>query len=133
MNLWEDKKKMNFSILLWMIFCHVVDDYYLQGCLANLKQKKFWEENAPQKLYKYDYIVALLMHAFSWSFMIMLPILVNQKSDPSPMYFICLLGNMILHAKVDNEKANKYTINLIIDQTIHILQIIVTFCCFVSM
>jgi len=22
-----------------MLFCHVIDDYFLQGCLASLKQK----------------------------------------------------------------------------------------------
>lgn len=35
-------------LLLLMIFCHIVDDYYLQGWLASAKQKKWWEENAPQ-------------------------------------------------------------------------------------
>lgn len=64
-------------IVLWMIFFHIVDDYYLQGWLASAKQKKWWEENAPQPLYKYDYIWALLMHSFSWAFMIMLPIAVS--------------------------------------------------------
>ena len=40
-----------FALLL-MIFCHIVDDYYLQGWLALAKQKKYWQENAPDKLYK---------------------------------------------------------------------------------
>lgn len=31
-------------VVLAMIFCHIVDDYYLQGTLANLKQKSFWEK-----------------------------------------------------------------------------------------
>lgn len=60
-------------ILFTMIFCHIVDDYYLQGWLASAKQKSWWEKNAPEKLYKYDYLAALFMHSFSWSFMIMLP------------------------------------------------------------
>ena len=41
-------------ILLLMIFLHIVDDYYLQGWLASAKQKSYWEQNAPDKLYKYD-------------------------------------------------------------------------------
>ncbi len=49
----------NVFVLLSMIFLHIVDDYYLQGILASMKQKSWWEENAPQRLYKYDYIVAL--------------------------------------------------------------------------
>ena len=39
-----------------MIFCHIVDDYYLQGKLASMKQKSWWEKNAPDRLYKYDYL-----------------------------------------------------------------------------
>ena len=61
-----------------MIFLHVVDDYYLQGILAQLKQKSWWEKNAPDPLYKNDYKVALVTHAFSWTFMIMLPITITM-------------------------------------------------------
>ena len=46
-------------IFLTMIFLHIVDDYYLQGILAQMKQKKFWKEQAPDELYKYDYIVLI--------------------------------------------------------------------------
>lgn len=62
----------NVFTILAMVFCHIVDDYYLQGCLASMKQKKWWQENTPQKLYKYDYIVALIMHSMSWSFMVII-------------------------------------------------------------
>lgn len=33
-------------LLLTMLFCHIVDDYYLQGWLASAKQKSWWEKNA---------------------------------------------------------------------------------------
>jgi hypothetical protein len=59
-------------LLLAILFCHIVDDYYLQGWLASAKQKSWWEKNAPDNLYKNDYIMALCEHAFSWTFMIML-------------------------------------------------------------
>ena len=62
-------------LLLTMLFCHIVDDYYLQGWLASAKQKLWWEKNVPDKLYKNDYIMALCEHAFSWTFMIMLPLM----------------------------------------------------------
>lgn len=42
-----------------MIFSHIIDDYYLQGWMASAKQKSWWEQNAPDKLYKYDYLVVL--------------------------------------------------------------------------
>ena len=42
-------------VLFAMLFCHIVDDYYLQGILASMKQKSWWEANAPVPLYKNDY------------------------------------------------------------------------------
>ena len=114
-------------VFILMIFCHIVDDYYLQGWLASAKQKKWWKENAPQGLYKYDYIVALIMHSFSWSFMIMLPIVIINNFQVGYMYVYVLIVNMFWHASTDNLKANKLKINLIQDQITHIVQIIVTF------
>ena len=113
-------------IVLLMIFCHIVDDYYLQGWLASAKQKKWWEENAPNKLYKYDYIWALITHSFSWAFMIMLPIayVYNFKIDVS--FIVCFIANLVGHACTDHEKANKFTINLWIDQVVHLSQILLT-------
>jgi hypothetical protein len=62
-------------ILLSMLFMHIVDDYYLQGILASMKQKSWWQKLESYKdFYKYDYIVALIMHSFSWAFMVMMPI-----------------------------------------------------------
>ena len=112
-------------ILLLMIFLHIVDDYYLQGILAQMKQKKFWEENAPEEIYKYDYIWALLMHAFSWTFMIMLPVYFSVAVMPA--FYIFFAGNLIIHAYVDHLKANKHKICLWTDQLIHLAQILVTF------
>lgn len=120
---------MKDYILLFMLFAHVVDDFYLQGILAKLKQKSWWEQNHPEPLYRYDYIVGLLMHSFSWSFMIILPILILVQ--PS-MYFICLalIANTMGHALIDDLKANKGHINLIADQGCHLLQIIITYFAF---
>lgn len=114
-------------ILLSMMFLHIVDDYYLQGILAKLKQKSWWQENAPHDLYKNDYIVALIMHAFSWSFMIMVPIFIHSSFKPSWFIIIAFIVNACVHAIVDDMKANKRVINLIIDQTCHIAQVLSTF------
>ena len=120
-------------ILLSMIFCHIADDYYLQGWLASAKQKSWWEKNAPDKLYKNDYIMALFMHSFSWSFMIMIPIIVYSLVSGIGLkewlvipYFV----NMAIHCIVDDLKANKKKINLIQDQITHLIQIIVTWIAF---
>lgn len=116
-------------VLLVMIFCHIVDDYCLQtiGPIATMKQKKWWEENHPQKLYKYDYLVALLMHSLSWAFMVMLPISFYLSWDIGTKFVVVFVTNTLLHAFVDNAKANWLAINLIVDQSFHMLQIAGTF------
>jgi len=114
--------------ILWlMIFCHIVDDYYLQGWLASAKQKKYWEDNAPDEMYKHDYIWALLMHSFSWSFMIMLPIAYVFNFNITGLFTIVFIANIAIHAFVDDLKANRKKINLIQDQLIHLWQIFFTF------
>ena len=117
---------MKLFILLCMIFCHVVDDYYSQGILASMKQKSWWENNYPDKLYKYDYLMALFMHSFSWSFMIMLSPTVYTMIVGATWYPILYVLNLCVHFYVDNLKANKMKINLIQDQCIHLVQIVVT-------
>lgn len=114
-----------FTILL-MIFCHIIDDYYLQGWLASAKQKKYWEENAPDKMYRFDYIWALIMHSFSWAFMIMLPIAYSLSFDIGISFLIAFLVNVIVHGVTDDLKANRKKINLWQDQIIHLLQIAIT-------
>lgn len=117
---------MKLFILLCMIFCHIVDDYYSQGILALMKQKSWWENNYPDKLYKYDYLMALFMHSFSWAFMIMLPPTVYTMIVGATWYPILYVLNLCVHFYVDNLKANKMKINLIQDQCIHLAQIVVT-------
>lgn len=124
-------------LLLAMIFLHIVDDYYLQGWLASAKQKSYWEQNAPDKLYKHDYIMALFMHSFSWAFMIMLiPTIyalsitsnINSTSIAIAIFFFL---NLILHMITDDKKANRKEINLIQDQLIHLSQILFTWVIFI--
>ena len=113
-------------VILWMIFFHIVDDYYLQGWLASAKQKSYWEQNAPDKLYEHDYIWALIMHSFSWSFMIMLPIAYVQQFNVGFWFVILFAFNIFIHACVDNAKANLKAINLWTDQFVHMCQIVLT-------
>ena len=121
----------NTFIFLAMIFCHIVDDYYLQGWLASAKQKKYWEENAPDKMYKHDYIWALIMHSFSWTFMIMLPVAFLMKFNVNLDFVMIFIWNVIIYAVTDDAKANRKKINLIQDQITHLMQITLTFLCLV--
>lgn len=113
-------------ILLFMIFCHIVDDYYLQGWLASAKQREWWVKNAPDELYKHDYLMALFMHSFSWAFMITLPLTIYVILFGGTWYPVLFIGNLIIHAITDDAKANQKKINLIQDQMIHMTQIVGT-------
>lgn len=121
-------------IFIAMLFCHIVDDFYLQGILAKLKQKQWWQENAPDPLYKLDYTVALVAHALSWAITISIPLIVyvfiNNIENGMTYIVISIVINMFIHGIVDNLKANKHKINLQIDQLIHLLQIWLTFAIF---
>ena len=117
---------MQAFVVLAMLFCHVFDDYFLQGCLANMKQRGWWEQNAPDRRYRHDYIVALIMHAISWSFMIMLPIAMYYRFQLNALFVHGFVTNVIVHAVVDDWKANKKWINLVVDQMAHMCQIAFT-------
>ena len=120
-------------LLFVMFFLHIVDDFYLQkGLLANMKQKDWWRSQKEYKdLYKYDYIWALLLHAFSWSFMVMLPIAIMLNFKVNFLFSSVFVANWIIHAIVDDLKANKKKINLITDQSIHFCQIYITYLIYV--
>ena len=122
---------MNILILFAMVFLHIVDDYYLQGILAKLKQRSWWEENAPDSLYRNDYKVALIEHAFSWTFMIMLPVTIMMIISNNILivsWSVAFVVNWGIHVWVDHLKANVQNCSLLVDQTIHICQIFATWC-----
>ena len=124
---------MKIALLIFMIFAHIADDYYLQGWLASAKTKNWWEKNAPNKLYNKDYIMALFCHSLSWSIMVFLPILIYSLYNQIDLnwFYLVLPINLIIHAVIDDLKANKFKINLIIDQNIHFTQIFITYTIFV--
>ena len=116
----------NVFIVLCMIFCHIIADYNLQGWLASAKQKSYWKENAPDQMYKHDYICALVMHSFSWTFMIMLPLMYAVGFKVNSFLLFLFISNVLMHAITDNFKANTKVINLWQDQSIHMFQIVIT-------
>lgn len=122
------------AFLLLMIFLHIVDDYYLQGPLAKFKQLKWWVDqfdNYEEFLkYRNDHKMALFMHAFSWTFMIMLPITILFYGTLDWKYYLVFEFNWMIHVIVDDLKANKLKINLCVDQSIHLIQVIITWALF---
>lgn len=116
-------------ILFAMIFLHIIDDFFIQsaGFLARGKQKEWWKENAPDLLYSHDYLICLIMHGFSWAFMVMLPIAIELNFQVPDEFVIGLIMNTIIHCIIDDLKANRHKLNLIEDQSLHLIQIAATF------
>ncbi len=112
------------KILLLMMLFHIIDDFVLQSAsLGKLKQRDWWKQNAPDKLYENDYKAALCIHALSWAIMIHLPLMFSVKGW---LLGISVLINGAIHYIVDDLKANKHKLNLSQDQAIHFLQIFIT-------
>ncbi|MBE6754072.1 MAG: DUF3307 domain-containing protein [Ruminococcaceae bacterium] len=138
-----------FTVLV-MLFFHVLDDFRLQGILADMKQRSWWKEQEKKEkekqeqekkeaqdnkdtqkkqnseLYRHDYIIALFIHSFSWTFMIMLPLAYHQGFSPNGLFLAVFAANLVIHAVVDHLKANAKKINLITDQLIHVAQIVLS-------
>ena len=129
-------------LLMTMIFFHILGDFKLQGILAEMKQKTFYSNKYHYRvnMYRFDHIAALLMHAFSWTFMVYIPGIVylilmgkwGMFENEWIAYLIFFIMHMLIHSLVDHLKANLYFINLFTDQTIHILQIIIIWITFIK-
>lgn len=121
---------MNYCLILFMFLAHIVDDFYLQGKLISLKQKKWWEESVKDldsSIYKNDYIIALLIHGLCWSIMVTIPIIVFRDFEVSVYLYLAVIVNGLIHSYIDNLKANSFKINLVTDQSIHFIQVIVMY------
>lgn len=119
---------VSFAIFWLMFLVHIRTDFN-QGIIASMKQRNWWEDHYPNDLYKNDYKIVLLIHSIEWSVSIMIIpatryIILGGKSII--ILSIILVLNVIVHLVVDDLKANKLAINLNMDQTIHFVQILVT-------
>lgn len=117
------------QVFVLMAAGHLVADFTLQGWLADAKQKSWWEWMAREKRgvdlaetgYALDYIAALLCHALYWSIAVFAPTFWGHR------YMLwAVIINTVVHAVIDDRKANRFTISLLVDQLLHFLQIFVT-------
>jgi len=124
-------------VFISMIFMHIVDDYYLQGCLANMKQKSWWKPYIDKdSKYSHDYLMALFMHGYSWSFMIHIPIIITtvayRLDNNLQFIFASVFINGFVHSIIDHSKCNMLKINLIVDQMLHLMQIGIVLSIFIT-
>lgn len=124
------------KVLLLMFLFDIIDDFVLQPiCLSKLKQKRYWIEECKKynlniSKYDTDYITALLIHGLSWSIMIHVPLMFLGGIRDDFFLLLSVLFNAVIHAIIDNLKANKLKINLDVDQCLHGLQIVITWIVF---
>lgn len=131
-------------ILIAMILLHIVEDFHLQGILANMKQKSWWDKQIvdfpPKKANKYrkDYIISLMVHSLENSIFITLPIIINDLyytftvNKDNTLWFVWVIDiwlNTYYHYLIDDLKCNKMKINLIIDQLLHLVMIVFIWLC----
>ena len=111
-----------------MVFCHAIEDFHIQGILADLKQRMWWRENVTQKgfghRYDKDYLAALAVHGFEWSFFVHIPVMIFIGFDTVVLASLCC--NALLHAFIDDLKCNRLRLNLWQDQLLHLAQITVS-------
>lgn len=121
---------------------HLIADYFLQGCLSDLKQRRWWSDQIKKlykdyggsnmscewqyrlvKKYKYDYMAGLFCHALMWSIVTFFPLMWFCDAW---MFFHLIFVNWMIHAVVDQGKANIHCFNLVQDQLIHMAQVLAT-------
>lgn len=133
-------------ILLLMLLMHYIEDFHLQGCMANLKQKKWWKEQMSNNelqssyilehsIYKNDYKMGLFAHSIENALFVMLPLIIDLlisefKGCIQNTWILFIPSTLLIlvsHYLIDNEKANKMKINLIQDQLYHLGIILLIF------
>ena len=142
-------------ILFLMLLMHYIEDFHLQGCLANLKQKKWWVDTLCKEfdcddkreevrepyltttIYKNDYKMSLFAHSIENALFVMLPLivdtLISEYTNHVQNIWILFVPSIILicvsHYFIDDSKANKMKINLVQDQLLHLGFIVFIFLC----
>lgn len=131
-------------ILITMILLHVLEDFHLQGILANMKQKSWWDKQIvdfpPKKANKYrkDYVISLMVHSLENAIFVTLPIIINDLyytftvNKDNSLWIAWLLDIWLIayfHYWIDDLKCNKMKINLIVDQLLHFIIIVFIWFC----
>jgi len=114
-------------LLLLMLLAHIVEDFHLQGKMADMKQKIWWLKQTDDPRYRYDYIPVLILHGIEWAVCVSIPVFFYTGFEPSAGYVLMACVMAAIHSIVDHMKCNELCINLVTDQAIHMVQIVVLF------
>lgn len=126
-------------LLLLMVLAHIVEDFHIQGIMAQMKQKSWWYDQFAKASYEQpdrdmgdimgtygrDYLVALFLHGLEWAICVSIPVIFYQDFALSTYMLFAITAMAVMHAVIDHLKCNLYTINLVEDQAFHIMQVFV--------
>lgn len=134
-------------LFLLMLLAHIVEDFHLQGKLADMKQRSWWYDQIEHtvrdgqfdpdcleadmladelhKKYRYDYIPALILHGFEWAICVSIPVLFYTGFELSSDYIFMLVLMALVHSAVDHVKCNWHLFTLVEDQLIHMAQLVI--------
>ena len=115
------------KLLLLTLLLHFMADFTLQGCLADMKQRQWWNLQdiiTCKSRYVHDWICGLVCHALYWTLVTFSPLLWLTENLWTISFIV--LGNTAMHAVIDHLKCNRYRINLCQDQLLHLAQILAT-------
>ena len=118
-------------ILLSMMFCNIISNFYVQGSLAQIKQKAWWEDICSvESKFRYDYKVALIIQSFLWCFFIHIPLILHIRycgwTYNEELFLVVYVVNWIIHTIIDDFKSNRHKLNLITSQTLYLMQVVIT-------
>lgn len=123
--------KLSIFLMIWLIMVaiHVLHDFNQGEPIANMKQKDWWKEHYPARLYRNDYIIVLILHGVLWSVLVSIPIFVFRYCIYDEVYnsliVFSIIINAMVHAFIDHLKANRKCISLLQDQILHLLQLLI--------
>jgi len=140
-------------LFLLMLLAHIIEDFHLQGRMADMKQKAWWYHSIQDAVidterragrttdvqdpsfksfvdmrmeqYGKDYIPILILHGFEWVICVSIPVMIYTGFELSTGYLVMMTAMAFVHAYVDHMKCNKLVFNLVEDQAIHIAQVVV--------
>lgn len=125
------------KLFILLIALHLLADFNLQvqGGMDKFKCRDWWIEQTSKPVwgssaeqfrkYRFDYHAGMFCHALMWSIVTFAPLLWMAPGWWSVL--LILVPNIAVHHVVDHLKANRYRLNLVQDQLIHLAQIVVTF------
>lgn len=111
--------------ILFILHCFADFTLQIQSGMDKFKQKKWWDDqldNLPlreRKKFNKDYKVGLVLHAFYWSFIVCIPLILLGGR----WYMYNAIIHALIHCCIDDLKANKHAISLKVDQALHLLQL----------